>query len=284
MTSLYMPTNEEVVEFYNNAIPLIDRLVGTNVHLGYWESPEDPSTVAEATDRLTDFMIERLAVDSSSRVLDLGCGLGAPAIRLAKTTGATVVGVATSANLLERARRSAVEAGVADLVDFQLADAVELPFGDSSFDAVLAIESIVHMPDLPGVFGEVGRVLSDGGHMVATDFFLKGPLVGRRLEIVEAYRRLSLNTPLLQPEDYPPLLRAAGMHLLEYRDITQQTMRHHREMIRAAQRQRAELVHTYGPEMIDTFISVFEQCLDISEPGYLLFTAERTNRSEHQPT
>lgn len=276
MVSSYTPTKEEVVEFYDNAIPMINRLVGENVHLGYWSSPDDPSTVREATDKLTDIMIERLGVVPGQRVLDLGCGLGAPAIRLAKATGVSVVGVATSPRLVAQARDAAAAAGLGDRVSFDVADAAELPFPDASFDAVLAIESIVHMPDLRRAFGQVARVLRVGGRVVLTDFFQKGPLDGERQAIVEAYRRLALNSELLQVEDYPPLLREAGLHLVEYRDITRQTMRHHREMVRAVQRQHGELASIYGSEMIDTFVSVFEDCLAISEPGYLLLTAERT--------
>lgn len=275
MASQYTPSKAEVIDFYDNAIPLINRLVGVNVHLGYWPSPDDPSTVQQATDRLTDMMIERLGVTAGAHVLDLGCGLGVPAIRLAKATGAGVTGVATSSKLVAAAEQAAEQSDVADRVTFQVADAVELPFTNASFDAVLAIESIVHMPDLARVFSEVARVLRPNGRLVLTDFFQKIPLAGQRLAIVEAYRRLALNTELLKVEDYPPLLRAAGLHIVEYLDISRQTARHHREMINAVERQREELTGIYGPEMIDTFVSVFEDCLAIDEPSYLLLTAER---------
>jgi cyclopropane fatty-acyl-phospholipid synthase-like methyltransferase len=275
MTASYTPSKQEVVDFYDNAIPMINRLVGVNVHLGYWTSEEDTSTVQEATDRLTDLMVERLGVGPGDRVLDLGCGLGVPAIRLARTTGAAVVGVATSPKLITEARANAEAAGLAERVGFELADAADLPFPAASFDAVLAIESIVHMADQPQVFAEVARVLKPGGRIVLTDFFTTTGLDGERLRIVEDYRRLSLNSELLKVEDYPPLLRAAGLHVTEYLDITRQTSRHHREMIEAVGRQRPELEPRYGKEMLDTFVSVFERCLEISEPGYLLLTAER---------
>jgi hypothetical protein len=46
-------------------------------------------------------------------------------------------------------------------------------------------------------------------------------------------------------------------------------------MVDAVERQRAELEQLYGPEMLDTFVSVFEDCLAFDEPSYLLLTAER---------
>lgn len=278
MVSSYTPSKEEVAEFYDNAIPMINRLAGVNVHLGYWSSPDDSSTVQQATDKLTDMVIERLEVTPGQRVLDVGCGLGMPAIRLAKGTGAHVTGIATSPNLVTRARQLATEAGVDGQVEFQLADAAELPFGNSSFDAVLAIESIVHMPDRRQVFGQLARVLRAGGRLVLTDFYEKFPLVGERLAVVEAYRRFTMNSAFLKLEDYPPMLRKVRLHLVEYLDITRQTARHHREMLRSIESQRAELEDIYGSDMIDSFVSVFEDCLAISEPNYLMLTAERATQ------
>ncbi|GAA2520166.1 methyltransferase domain-containing protein [Winogradskya humida] len=279
MDQAYRPTTDEVIAFYDHAVPMINRLVGDNVHLGYWTSPGDPSSVQEATDRLTDMMIERLGLVPGATVLDLGCGLGAPAVRLGKAADVSVTGVATSTVLVEKARQAAHDAGVDDRVGFQVADALALPFGDGSFDAVLAIESIVHMTDLPRVFSEVRRVLRPGGRIVLTIFFRKEPLYGHAAQVVEAYRRLSLNGELLLPEEFPPLLRSAGLHQVEFLDITRQTMRHHREMIANVEKQRAELEELYGTEMVHTFVSVFEDCLAIDEPGYLLLTAERARET-----
>ncbi|WP_067499255.1 methyltransferase domain-containing protein [Actinoplanes sp. TFC3] len=279
MVQAYRPTTDEVIAFYDHAVPMINRLVGDNVHLGYWTSPEDPSSVQQATDRLTDMMVGRLGAGPGATVLDLGCGLGAPAVRLARAADVRVTGVATSSVLIGKAQEAARTAGVSDRVGFQVADALSLPFEDSSFDAVLAIESIVHMTDLPRVFGEVSRVLKPGGRIVLTIFFQKEPLQGHAAQVVEAYRRLSLNGELLLPEDFPPLLRTAGLHQVEFLDITRQTMRHHREMIANVEKQRFELEELYGTEMVHTFVSVFEDCLAIDEPGYLLLTAERARET-----
>jgi cyclopropane fatty-acyl-phospholipid synthase-like methyltransferase len=281
MVPVYRPTTDEVIAFYDHAVPMINRLVGDNVHLGYWTSPDDPSSVQEATDRLTDLMIERLGIGPGAAVLDLGCGLGAPAIRLGRAADVRVTGVATSKVLVDKAQQAARDAGVDDRVAFEVADALSLPYDDDSFDAVLAIESIVHMTDLPRVFAEIGRVLKPGGRIVLTVFFSREPLHGRAAEVVEAYRRLSLNGELLLPEQFPPLLRAAGLHQVEFLDITRQTMRHHREMIANVEKQRSELEELYGTEMVHTFVSVFEDCLAIDEPGYLLLTAERARESTH---
>lgn len=275
VSTKYVPTKEEVTRFYDNAIPMITRLVGVNVHVGYWQSPEDQSTVQEATDRLTDMMAERLRVTSGQRVLDVGCGLGAPAIRLAKAFGVSVVGIATSANLIARATSMAAEAGLAERVTFELADAADLPFPDDSFDGVLAIESIVHMPDRPTVFTEIARVLRPGGMVALTDCVEKRRLTPDQREVVENYRRFTMNSPFLRLDEYVRLLMRVGLPPVEYLDISAQTARHQIHMMEAIERDREELAGIYGPEILTTYKSVFDACLEHSLPTYMLMAAQR---------
>lgn len=90
-----------------------------------------------------------------ARILDVGTGTGAGAIRLAQRfPEATVVGVDLSEAMLEQARRNTP----ADLkVTYQRADASALPFADGSFDLV------AHANMIP-FFDEVARVTGRGGH------------------------------------------------------------------------------------------------------------------------
>ena len=92
-----------------------------------------------------------------ARILDVGTGTGAGAIRLAQRfPEATVVGVDLSEAMLEQARRNTP----ADLkVTYQRADASALPFADGSFDLV------AHANMIP-FFDEVARVTGRGGHVL----------------------------------------------------------------------------------------------------------------------
>lgn len=275
MTTQYVPSSAEVVEFYDNALPLIANLAGDNVHYGYWYSREDTSTLHEAMDNLTDVMIERLVVTAGQRVLDVGCGLGAPARRLARASGVEVVGISTSPAMVREATARARSAGLDGQVRFEVADAEELPFEDASFDAAWAIESLVHMADRPRVFREIGRVLRPGGRLALTDFYERIPFTGERLRMIEQYRRAALNTPFHRLEDYPPMLRDAGLHLIEYLDISEQTDRHYPMLLERLRAHREELTAAYGAETVDALDSVFTNCARTGEPHYMLMTAYR---------
>lgn len=101
------------------------------------------------------------------RVLDVGCGDGQVS-RLATTLGAdVVVGVDPTWNQV----RVAAQRGSGH---FARAGAAHLPFGASSFDAVVACLVFEHIRDVDLAIAEVARVLEPGGRFC---FFLNHPLL-----------------------------------------------------------------------------------------------------------
>jgi SAM-dependent methyltransferase len=88
-------------------------------------------------------------------VLDVGCGSGGLAIRLARA-GHRVAGVDVSDVALDIAREAARSAGVT--IEWRRAFAERLPFPDQSFDYVVSAHTIEHVRDLPQVAAEFRRV------------------------------------------------------------------------------------------------------------------------------
>ena len=107
-------------------------------------------------------------------VLDLGCGTGRHAAWIARA-GARVTAVDFSPGMLEQARRNVSPGAVRFLVH----DLHEpLPFGDSSFDAVVSGLVLEHLRELDGFFAEAHRVLRPAGRAVVSAMhpamFLRG--------------------------------------------------------------------------------------------------------------
>ncbi|MDH5295086.1 MAG: methyltransferase domain-containing protein [Acidimicrobiia bacterium] len=110
------------------------------------------------------FLLPRL--ESSMRLLDLGCGPGSVTLDLARFV-AEVVGVDAAVEAIAAARGAAEASGVRSR--FEVADVYELPFEDSSFDVVFAHQVLQHLGDPVRALVEARRVLRPGGLMAARE-------------------------------------------------------------------------------------------------------------------
>jgi ubiquinone/menaquinone biosynthesis C-methylase UbiE len=192
---------------------------GYSAHLGYWDTPESGLTFQEAMDRLTDIAADRLRIGPGSRLLDVGCGAGAPAARIALRTGAEATGISVSQEQVTRANALARAMSLQHRLAFDQVNAMQLPYADASFDAVLALESMQHMPDRVQVLREMRRVLRPGGRIVLTDFYERASSSPVKQAAPE-----TMYATTVQVDDYPPMLRALDLQFVEMLDITDETV------------------------------------------------------------
>jgi SAM-dependent methyltransferase len=103
-------------------------------------------------------VLEWLNAQLGEFVLDLGCGDGHLTQRLA-ATGAHVLGVDASADMVAAARERGIEA--------EQANAESLPFHDATFDAVFSNAAMHWVRDHESMLAQIHRVLKPGGRFVA---------------------------------------------------------------------------------------------------------------------
>jgi demethylmenaquinone methyltransferase/2-methoxy-6-polyprenyl-1,4-benzoquinol methylase len=110
--------------------------------------------------------VDRARVGPGSDALDICCGTGDLALELRRRIGpdGRVVGSDFSEQMLDLARRKSGDQGLP--VEFGWADALDLPYGDASFDAVTVGFGARNLADLDKGLKEMGRVLRPGGRMV----------------------------------------------------------------------------------------------------------------------
>jgi SAM-dependent methyltransferase len=131
-------------------------------------APRDPSMLL-ATVRSLDLPPDSLAVD-------VGCGEGEHAFRLAAHFGLRVVGIDPVQRHLDRARevRRGEPEAVASRVSFERGTADRIPLRDGTVDLVWCRDSLPHVPSLASAHREFARVLRPGGRalvhqVLATD-------------------------------------------------------------------------------------------------------------------
>ncbi len=152
---------------------------GEHVHHGLWEerslSPE--AAARRLAERVAD--LAGIEAGAGARVADAGCGYGATARLLARERGAEVVGLTVSGAQAAFGNAAAAREGLAG-VELRVADWLGNGLPDGAFDAVIAIESVSHMPDPGRAFAEAARVLRPGGRFVCCDWLARSERSGWR--------------------------------------------------------------------------------------------------------
>ena len=113
-------------------------------------------------------MVALAALSPGHAVLDLGTGTGLAAMAAAAAVGdgGSVVGLDLSDGMLAIARAGAGDFGLTGRLRFVKGDAERPDFPDGSFDAVLALFSLLHLPHPDEALRQMLRVLKPGGSLV----------------------------------------------------------------------------------------------------------------------
>jgi 2-polyprenyl-3-methyl-5-hydroxy-6-metoxy-1,4-benzoquinol methylase len=165
-----------------------------------------------------DTFLTWLHLASGKSLLDVACGAGGPALRIAKLTGCSVVGIDVHEQAVSSARSLAEQRGLAGSARFEQHDASQpFPFPDNSFNAITCIDAINHLPDRSRALAEWTRMLKPGGLILFTDpVVVTGPISNS-----EVASRSSIGFFLFTPADYNErVIAGAGLRLLIQRDLT----------------------------------------------------------------
>jgi cyclopropane fatty-acyl-phospholipid synthase-like methyltransferase len=218
---------------------------GESFHLGYFRTGSE--TLPQALEAHTDLVAGMARLQTGQHVLDVGCGIGAPALRIAERFGCQVTAVNTSHEQLRQGKRLVEERRMSRRVHIGRGDARALDFPDASFDAIVCLEAAgdicVVEEDKAQLVRELHRVLRSGGHVGFSDLAMRTcptPEDDRVLKAVLYHSGAELVS------DWTALFGRHGFTVVDSRDIIADTMPTW-DCIRAIYDQRSvEVAHRYG--------------------------------------
>lgn len=140
--------------------------------------PDDLAAVDElhiGGHQATVDFISQCGFASSSRILDIGSGLGGPARAFALATGAHVTGIDLTPEFVAVARSLSERVGCTAHTEFQQGSALDLPFPSGNFDGAYMIHVGMNIDAKERLFQEARRVLRAGATFAIYDIMQLAP-------------------------------------------------------------------------------------------------------------
>ncbi|WP_013320171.1 methyltransferase domain-containing protein [Gloeothece verrucosa] len=162
---------QQIQQFYDASSGLWEEIWGEHMHHGYYGKAGNRQVnrrqaQIDLIEELLSFANINTLENIPKNIVDVGCGIGGSTLYLAEKFQAYGTGISLSPVQVSRATERAKEAGLETKVKFQVADALNMPFEDNTFDLVWSLESGEHMPDKTRFLQECYRVLQPGGTLI----------------------------------------------------------------------------------------------------------------------
>lgn len=217
--------NQRIENFYDVSTQIWEEVWGEHLHHGYYG--RDGNYRVNRRQAQIDLIEELLAwaeVKQAQNILDVGCGIGGSTLYLAKKFSAQATGITLSSYQQQRGKTRAIEAKLEQQVDFQIADALSLPFEDNSFDLVWSLESGEHFSDKSKFIEECYRVLQPQGKLIVATWChrstnsLAGALTEDEKQILNQIYQLYHLPYVISLPEYETIVKNCGFSNLHLDD------------------------------------------------------------------
>ena len=203
---------------------------------------------------------------AGKRVLDVGCGIGGPDFEIARTHGASVVGIDLEAPLVERATAAAARHGLQDRCEFVQVEPGPLPFDDESFDIVLSSGALTQTSRSEDLVKDCARVLKPGGFLTVYEWMRTEQDYSEDMHYWIKMEELTFDMRTL--DQFRSMFEDAGLVNVETRDASdwyRTESRREYELIKGDLYPR--MVELLGQDSADHFVEDWRSMVVVCESG-----------------
>jgi 27-O-demethylrifamycin SV methyltransferase len=276
MSILRRRTNKSVGAYFDLITDDARMFYGDNFHFGYFITGNE--TLSEAHDNHTDLVAKMAGITSGSRVLDIGCGICAPATRIASAYDAKFTCINISAEQVRQAKRLVKEQGLTHAIDVLESNAFSLEFKENSFDSVLCLEVAgdicVNEKQKNLLVCQMKRVLKGGGRVGFSDLvFHSRPTRAeeRAMRTILYHQGEELIT------NWPKIFSDNGFVIKDEMDILPQTTKTWAHSISVYEDRFEEVCARYGKKIARSTVEQLRQLPEIlgRHAAFVVMSAEK---------
>ena len=214
---------DSVIEHYENS-NLLSRILLSLKKSGVDINNLQPNDLAPFEEfhiggrKATEYLVEKLALQAGSHVLDIGCGIGGAARYITALTGIQVTGIDLTPQYIAAAKALSKRVRLDDKLHFETASALAMPFDNASFDAAITLHVAMNINDRISLYSEIARIMKTGAVFGIFDVMKKN---NDDLSFPVPWAQSSTTSYLTTADETCGLLANAGFIVSEVEDRTE---------------------------------------------------------------
>ncbi len=214
---------DSVIEHYENS-NLLSRILLSLKKSGVDINNLQPNDLAPFEEfhiggrKATEYLVEKLALQAGSHVLDIGCGIGGAARYITALTGSQVTGIDLTPQYIAAAKALSKRVRLDDKLHFETASALAMPFDNASFDAAITLHVAMNINDRISLYSEIARIIKTGAVFGIFDVMKKN---NDDLSFPVPWAQSSTTSYLTTADETCGLLANAGFIVSEVEDRTE---------------------------------------------------------------
>ncbi len=278
MQALASESNPDSAVHYDIAPEIFELILDKNMNY----SSGVYRTKLESLDTAQELKMDQIAhvtgLTKGGRVLDVGCGWSGPALYFAENYGCDITGINLSKSQREHGLNWAKARNLEDRISIDVCNVANMPYEPESFDQIMFLESIIHMPDKEKIFQDCFKLLKPGGRIFVQESNYDRGSMTEKYRSDAGYKEFDLafgyTTTMLSGGQMLCLMEEAGFLPLHLEDIGVdytitlsqwlKNMDHHRDEIMAISKDNFLMLRRYLMLALNTYRTRHTLCHQIT--------------------